>query len=188
MNKITKNLATLVIISTSTLCSMGCNRKTDSSYKSNPQSQEQIVNSIILSRERDNLSYSRETIDNFYNVLKKEIKNNPELMEKEIIEMTQIGLDSDYSGKIIASLSFKEKMRIAKECSLYEARGIAQEVKENITKLDEKLEESQPGLIKKINSTIKSGLEKANVPEAAERVKRDAGRFYKNVKERTYGN
>ena len=205
MNKTTRNLTALVLIGASTLFASGCScRKIDSPVpqaqaaekideqkgktldyiKQNPGSQEQIVNYIILSREKNKLGYSRETIDNFYNVVREEIKRNPKQMKDELVDITRTGLCSDYAGEIFASLPFKEKMRITKECSLYELKEAGESAKE----LDKNLENYQPKALRNVNDAIRKGLDRANIQDAKERVKRDATEFYENVKEKVYGN
>ena len=206
MKTTTRNLAAIVLLGASTLVwgVSGC-KKADQPeevariesreekevlgyLRENPASQEPVMNYIMLLRNKENTSYSKETVDNIYRTLKKEMRENPSELKEELVDMTRIGLYSEYSSEIFAGLPFKEKVRIAKECSLYGASELGDELKEDMDKVGNKLEEYQPETVGRIKGTIRSGLERVNADKATERVKRDAGRFYENVKEKIYGN
>ena len=109
----------------------------------NPQNQELIINYSIAQRKDNDLDFSKETIDNLADIVKIEVEVSPLEMKDYVLDISRIGLSSEYRNEIWQQLSKEEKWEIFKEASKYKAKECWKETKEIAKDAGEKFKETE---------------------------------------------
>jgi hypothetical protein len=129
----------------------------------NPKKQELFIEQAINS----NPNYSSETVEIISKLCLKHSKENPQVMKPFILDISNIGLKSDYKREVWDQLNKQEKWEIAKEVTQYKAGEIWEGVKDTTEDAYNKFKETK--LYEKMG-------------EAKEYVKEKGKEVYENIK------
>jgi len=139
----------------------------------NPRQQELIVDYIIGIREKNELPFSGETIDKLAGIVQQEATTCPVQMKNFVLDISAIGLKSDYRNEIWQQLTAEEKWQLVRDASEYKARECWEETKEIAEDAYEKFRETR----------LHDKME-----DAGERIRRGGREVYRKLRGKEDGN
>ncbi len=115
----------------------------------NPEYHDMVVDYIIDFKKKNNLPFSKETIDNLANLVKKEVEAYPIQMKDYVLNISKIGLNSDYRVEIWQQLTEEEKSELINNVVGYKTKELLDETrditKDTYKKIMEFIEDTKKG-------------------------------------------